>query len=472
MILSDIIKSSHESTTSLQNVSSDKAHRHYISKFIQRTPYFGIKHQGQWTINRDDFVDEYIFEHLYGVNRTGIQRHIIGTIAQWYPKFAILDADDCQDIQSIRRIFGVDDESSSITFETSDNSYHVLFKPQYDGKPLTVKLLHQILGKHATSQKVELYPQEKRVVRAPYHVGCKVIRSEQISDVVDFLKTFDELSPLELKALNQLTMLQNHIFSSNTSTFKLPTKGVMKQGYDLYMDGLSEPNSRFESQHKVAIYLWRQNLTPKQALDELMSWVVTKHNGYSKDAASINYGSFSVLKQVRKEHKCLVDHIWSNFERQSIYPDSTHNDYHGWLTKEDLLTAIKLSNSSIPQFKFLAQLIAYFNAYGKTRLSIHRNRLIEWSSHKTYLRHIENLEARGILTRDSQYQVGKFAKAIKLNFRPSFQDITQSLSDDNRVLSLEESLAKIGRSDSYEMFVQHGFTRQQAYQYLNRILEG
>jgi len=118
-----------------------------------------------------------------------------------------LDLDDKSawiELPKIQESFGLSLEQSSIVFETSENSYHILFRPEYNGKPATVRLLHEILGPYAKNHNVELYPQSTRIVRAPYHAGCKIKRTYQnkIDNLGNFLIAFDNLFPLELKSFD------------------------------------------------------------------------------------------------------------------------------------------------------------------------------------------------------------------------------------------------------------------------------
>lgn len=472
----DIHRSSDYSTPNFSSLSSSQISQEYISRFIQRVPSFGVKRDGYWSTVHGERVEKYISEHLFGVRNTGAPGLILGTLSQWYPKFGILDLDDKSawiELPKIQESFGLSLEQSSIVFETSENSYHILFRPEYNGKPATVRLLHEILGPYAKNHNVELYPQSTRIVRAPYHAGCKIKRTYQnkIDNLGNFLIAFDNLFPLELKSFDIQKRIDKKLIPKKNQFMSLPTKGVMKEGYELYIHGLQEPNSRYSSQHKVAMYLWRQNVSPEMALNELMSWLVSKNNGYSKDASSIANGDNRTLSQVTKEHVALVDHIWNNFEKFTVYPDSTHNSHNGWYTKKDIETAIKHSGGNIPRFKFLAKLLAYFNSRKKLRLSVHRNNLASWSSAATYLKHIEYFENNGILTRENSYLASEFAKTIKLHINPSMSDVSEGFHDDfSRALSLQESLDELGRKEVYDMLVQNDFTKQQAYQYVESLV--
>lgn len=286
------------------------------------------------------------------------------------------------------------------------------------------------------------------------------------------MSEFSNLTSLDLNIFNAHKRETKKFISSNIPSGLQPTKGVMKQGFELYKDGLSESNSRYEAQHKVAMYLWSLNFTPDQAEEELMGWLCEKHNGYSKDALAIESGDSRTLSQVEKEHRCLIDHIWHEFEKMSNYPHSTHNEFHGWFTKADLITSAKICAGNIPQFKFMAKLLAYFNCQRKTRLSVHQSKLVDWSSRNAYAKYLENFEESGILLREKHYMAGKFSKVIQLNglVKPSMLPIEQGFYDgyeyDLRAMSFKDSLEDMGRKEVYEMLTANGFSKQQVYQFV------
>ena len=200
---SDIHKSCIESTFDFSSLSSSRISQEYISRFIQRVPSFGVKRDGYWSTVHGERVEKYISEHLYGARSTGKPGLILGTLAPWYPKFGILDIDERPsdfEVSNIKVFFNILSPKKHILFETSKNSYHVLFRPVYNGRPATTRLLHRILGPYAKQKKVELYPQPNHIVRAPYHAGSKVIQlprgQKQINNIADFLSVFDGLDPL------------------------------------------------------------------------------------------------------------------------------------------------------------------------------------------------------------------------------------------------------------------------------------
>lgn len=473
----DISKSSAESTNK-SKFDSNFSYLNYASRFIQRIPSINERTDTGW-FPCGQGTDQQINEHLDGHKR-------IGTFSQWYPAFGILDIDDLKSsmlLDNIRSLCHIGGDGAMV-YETSPKSYHVLFRPQYDGKPATVKLFQEIMGPFVSKlsadmrakkdlTEVDLYPKSNRIIQAPFHPLHRIISpSHPLTNLEDKLQYFDDLPVLDLKSFSAVVRRIAAQSGNQLSTRPVPrpTKGVMQEGADLYEHGMQpESTTRYHSQHKVALWLWRLNLTPEQALDELMTWVRDKTNGFSKDAAAINRGDYRTMQQVRREHENLVTTIWGTFERNNLYPASTHNGFYGWFTKADLLTAARACNGNIPRFKFLSQMLAYFNAHRKQRLNVHSDKLIEWSSFNSYLKHLENLESNGLLHREHQYLAGEFSKVIQLNINPtfaSFNDAATLTDGFGQALTFDESLEEVGRKEVYQMLTQNGFSIPSICQFL------
>lgn len=472
----DINKSCDDSTNFSSSLTLQNTHLEFLKIFFQKDSKFGLKSNGEWTTvnedNKNKFgeVGRYLNEHLYGVN--GRQGRILGAFSMAYTQYAILDIDDRDafDLDKIRNLFNLRTEFSRIDFETSHRSYHILFKPVYDGKQVSVKLLHKILGPYIKHLKIELFPKLNHPVRVPFHYGHKLLRSNDnsIKDLTQFLEAFNDLSTLELKSFVQDKKLKKELVASRDFTLLKPSKGVMKEGYELYTNGLVESQSRYASQHKVAMYLWQRGMDKDQALNELMSWVVSKNNGYSKDAKSLLSGCSRTLYQVKKEHEHIVDYIWNSFVRRSS--NSNANSVYGWYTKKDIILAAKYSDGSIPRFKFLAHLLAYFNKFKSTRLNISKKKLSAWSSNRSYLKHLEYLEDSRVLFRDDHYAKDDFSKIIELHLSPSMSEFSECFNDgDDNALSFEKSLDELGRKEVYDILVQNGFSKSQSCNFVERL---
>ncbi len=453
----------------------------YANIFIQRTPRHGVK-DTDWRTVDTPICDDDIQAHLHGES-------MLGTLSKWYPGYGVLDVDDLNSsllLDGIRNNFHIGGNLDSMVYETSPGSYHLLFKPEYDGKPATVRLLHDILGPQVKQlsasmrimknlTEIDLYPQDNRVIRAPFHPSCRFV-GNQLTTLEDKLEVFNNLQPLDLKSFATATRHAARLAGKlSTGTLPMPTKGAMKEGADLYMYGLqASSETRYHSQRKVAHWLWRLNLTPEQATDELMNWVRNQTNGFSKDADAINRGDYRTEQQVRREHEALVGYIWSTFEDYGQYPATTHNNYYGWLTKDDIATAAKVCGGNIPRFKFFCRLLSYFNAHKKQRLNVHSGKLIEWCSDKTYLKFLQYFEETGILCRDQHYLANEFSKVIQLNVTLSNVRFTNAatLTDGfGQALSPDECIEEVGRKEIYQLLTQNGVSKSSAGHFLtNRCM--
>ena len=63
-------------------------------------------------------------------------------------------------------------------------------------------------------------------------------------------------------------------------------------------------------------------------------------------------------------------------------------------------------------------------------MQLHRDSLVEWSSTRTYLKNLDELQAKGIVKRYDSYKVDEFSKSIKINWK--FKDIDKAILVDNR----------------------------------------
>lgn len=461
----------------------------YAHTFIQRTPKHGVRDPNWRTVDAPVTNDD-IQAHLDG-------KKILGTLSRWYPSYAILDVDDAKYpnlLYEIRKELGIAADASAMTCETSPGSYHILFRPQYDGRPATVKMLHDLLG-HQVKElsarlvarrdvgEVALYPQSSRVIRAPFHPSCPFVSHSPLPTLGEKMGAFGDLSVVELKKFAlERARARREAGKAELGEFPPPRKGVMREGMELFQGGMEASSpSRYYSQHKVALYLWRENLTPEQALEELWRWVCEKTNGHSKDAVAILKGDGRTVSQVRKEQEHIVAHIWGSFERRMIYPASTHNGFYGWLSEQDYVIAAKHCGGNLPRFKFLVNLFAYVNIHKKLRLPVHRSKLQDFCGragtkghHKNdYLRHVERFEEMGILRREDHYLAGEFSKMLSLSVKPSFVDFTsgKTLTDGmEQSLTFEEGLEEMGRKKIYAMLTENGVPYRSAYQFVERRL--
>ena len=389
----------------------------YVDTFIQRLPRYTVKlkESKHWRTKNKALSDIPIFSHLE-------QKYIIGVLAQWYPGFAILDIDDQpkERAEEIRERLGLDTESSMLFSSESPESYHLLFRPSYKKKPPTIKLLNEILKPFSNENGIEIYPQANRAIRLPFGYGQEALDFEYINlkSWEQKLYWFLKLDWFDLKGVpyQQLRL---------DIDLKPQKMGISsyQEGRYLLLNGLLEPHSRHESQFKVLYYLLRQNIPPEIAINMVWKWIYEKHNGLSKDIVT---SPRSVKGEIERQAKSM----YGRYELKQIYPDSTHNNHRGYITKDDITDIILISKASLPKAKFLFNLVKFcYPRRYRTFINLHSDNLKEWSQ-KGYIEHLEELQRQGIITRYDSYQVDKFSKSIKVNW--NFKDVDKAVLIDHR----------------------------------------
>jgi hypothetical protein len=292
------------------------------------------------------------------------------------------------------------------------------------------------------------------------------------------MMAYDGLDFMDMKSYKPMTRTT----PTTAPVIPRPTKGVMKEGQDLFEHGMqANSESRFFSTPKVIQYLWFINTPPELTEPMAFNWVLTGTNGYSKSANIINGGgrdAYRETAQVKKEIAHMVAHVYNDFERYAILPATAHNGHYGHLTKADMLKAAQNCCGNIPMFKYLSNAIAYFNVRGKMRLNVHREKLQDFCGragsqhHKNdYMKHTERVEQLGLWTREDNYRPGGFSKVIQLSeqLRPSFKSFEDAavLKDNlGQALTLDECVEEVGRKDIYQMLTQNGVAKSNASHFL------
>jgi len=137
----------------------------YKSLFIQRWPRYAVKQIGgkNWRTKNKPLSDIPIKAHLD-------KKYCVGVLAKWYPGCVILDIDNrpIGQANEIREELGLVDSDSMICDSESPDSYHLLIRPQYNGKPPTVRLTQDAFKGFVYSHHLEIYPQPKRFIRLPF----------------------------------------------------------------------------------------------------------------------------------------------------------------------------------------------------------------------------------------------------------------------------------------------------------------
>ncbi len=397
----------------------------YVNLFIQRIPRFTLKTRPgkHWkTINRP-LGDKLIQAHLEG-SRT------VGALGKWYPGHAILDVDkrEIEQVQEMRNAAGLTESNSMLCSSESENSYHLLVRPIYHNRPPTVRLLSAIFQSFCEQHRIEIYPRARKCVRLPFGKiqQCLDDGAEGIDTWEQKTYWFQKLDEYDLSGVPSQQL--QFEFEEKAGSLMLSTS---QRGQELFVNGLQAPSSRHDSQFEVLYYLWRKNVPLEEAERITWTWIKKKHNGFSVD----------IMKSpvvVRKEIERQARRIWGRY--LDVYPDSTHNIYHGYLTKTDIVDVLKIVGGSIPEARFLFNLVKYYYPRRhRDRINVHSDLLISWASRNTYLDRIKRLERKGIVYRGNDYLVNVRSKQIKLKW--NWRSLDNAILPDGRAPeSLEEAI--------------------------------
>jgi len=374
--------------------------------FVQRVPRYAVKSSGgTWRTRNHALHDAEILKHLD-------QQQAVACLGRWYPEYAALDMDDVslKKVEIIRAGLLMDDSNSSLYSSESINSYHLFFRPEYNGKPPTVNLLQTVLKTYAKNNGIEIYPQKNRAFRLPFGRGQKPLDLQET-----YLKTWqDQLYWLEKKDDFDLSTVRMHqqLFDFKPVEFK-PAAVDLAGSVDaaaLLKYGLQGPSSRDAAQFEIIRHLWRQNVTLDDAVRILWSWISKKHNGYSRD---FQKNPVAVRDHIR--HQAV--NYYNRMQLRDVLPDQPHKSFKGYVCRPDIVEIVKICEGNLPRIKFTFELVKYMNPRRyRDRVDIHRDKLVAWSSNRTYRRHLEHLEGKGLLNRGSGYFVGVKSKSVKLNW--------------------------------------------------------
>ncbi len=409
----------------------------YLTTFVQPIPYFAVRQ-----VQKDKW-------HKIGktMTRNCVRRHLVGEkiygcVARWYPSHSEYDIDNWEQsrVEDFRAEIGMDENNSMLFEGEKRDHWRILYKPTYRGEPVTIKLLQSAMKKVGDQFGVEVYPQSKRISRLPFsHTYTPRDYDRWLLDSKGLVNEFQKLNEYDIT---------NDCPIRATEPFQQPLlwtedsrkEGWYQEGKELYEAGLVVPNSRHLSQMKVIYFLWRNNTPNEMAEDLTKKWIQRKNNELSYD--------FRVnRRKVYQEIKSQVEWIYSSFMQDKYYPDSTHNNFEGWITKPDLLEIVKITQGNLPRTRFLTQMIQFANPRQvQPFVRIHTSRLQQWSSTTNYLSYIDELESKGIVQRKkgrTGYLVNNFSKSLSLKW--DYETITRSIMNDGRT------------PDSYEEIIQTAF---------------
>lgn len=409
----------------------------YLKIFVQRKPKYAVKIKGRWTTKRKPLADPAIKAHLDG-------KYDVAAVAPWYPQYGSIDLDDVESSQMLEIIdsIGLNESNSLICQSESKNSYHVYFKPIYRNKPPTIKLLNTCFAEWATRKSVEIYPQAEKCFRLPFSPKDQIItpaKGLMEYDLEQKMHWFSKLDEYDLSFFHKKDDKSQikQLTTTETNTYA--------HGVEFLETGLTETRSRNDAQFCVLYSFWRRNYTVEDAVDACSQWIKLKHNNYSRDITNFR----RVHAEIRRQAKS----IWDKYEHNNLYPDLAHNRNYGYLTKSDLINIIKVCEGNLHRIRFMGELIRYCNPrQNRDEINIHSDRLQEWSSKTNYIRFMEELQQKGVITRNRFYKVGETSKAIKLNW--DFRTDIEAIKADNRTTNTTTSIANSFAPRELQQFLQ------------------
>ena len=431
----------------------------YNSLFVQRIPRYAIKRPGEtWKTKKNPLSDFFVKAHLN-------KNLSVAVLGKWYPEYAILDIDNRPEDEAIniRQQLNLNEMNSMLISSESPDSYHILLKPQYNSKPPTIRLLQAILTDFANKYGIEIYPQANKAIRLPFgsKQECLDFAYAHLEKWEEKLFWFQKLNEFELSKLNERNdhlLYTPSIFPENLQPFSYYT-----EGRELLACGLQCPASRHESQFKVLYSFWKQNVPLNQAISLTYDWIKNKHNGFSKTMPRHP-------RIVYNEIKRQADWLYTNYDQNLVYPDSTHNNFEGYISKPDMIEIVKICNASRPPMKFLFHLVKYsYPRRFKSFIPVHRDKLIDWGSKRAYLKYLDRFEEMGILKRGSSYSVGRFSKNLRLNWK--YTGFTDAILYEGRSVADFDSTIRVTFSpqEFKEILLSFGSNKDSSNKMINRI---
>ncbi|NIZ41538.1 winged helix-turn-helix domain-containing protein (plasmid) [Entomospira entomophila] len=418
----------------------------YQYGFTQPYPAYGVKDANGWRTVHQPLTKSTIQAHLN-------HQISVGTFGRWYPRYGIIDIDDVElsNLYEIRSRLGMHDGNSAIFTSESRKSYHIYFKPTRKGKMLNLNLYLKCMASARESLKIEIYPQAHHLIRLPFGKGQHHL-DNGIAWPLSYqegMELFHTMGEYDVDQLPYLPMVAEEFAPSENlleGNFGIQ-KGWKRDGLILINEGLQSDGTRLESLKRVIYFYWSQNLPMEATVRLTQQWMETKHNQHSKD-----YRQHP--QRVNQQIIDLTQWIYNHFDRSYTLPDSAHIVDKGYLTKELTQTLVVASQGRLPILKFGLQLFAYLSPRntGKNKISVHRDRLVEWSSTKNYLQYIDHFKQQGLLKRDARYKVGHYAKGISL---------LQGYTSFDRALQLEEDRPASGLHEIIPMvYTPHDYAKQ------------
>ena len=400
----------------------------YNETFIQRIPFYAVKMPGRtWTTKNKPLSDLPILAHLNGTYATGV-------LSKWYPEWCNIDIDDRERsaVDDTRAALGLDVDNSMLFASESQNSYHLLIKPEYNSEPPTTNLLQAAMKGFSLIRNVEIFPKKNKCIRLPFgpDQACLDFEHQHLKTWEEKVYWFNKLNAFDLGTVKGHQLYFDLKVNNNG---RMPT--IMGEAQEYLEHGLQMTSSREHAQFCILLSLFRRNVLQGDAEGLVWGWIQAKHNGFSKE---IRTCPEAVKKHIRRQaHK-----IWSDYSLSRTYPDRTHNQAGGFIARPDIEEILKITGASIPRSKLLYGIVKY--VYPETRrhldwvpMSMEYN-LRKWGSRRTALKYMNEFEEKGILKRNSYYVPGVISRGVKLNW--NFKPEGHVLFDRRAVDTWEETI--------------------------------
>lgn len=455
--MKNLLKYDNKKNTKKSNQGWGQPFDDYKGIFVPPVPRWIIKYKnGTWFTQKRWLSDWHIANHLAGI-------FWIGVLGKWYPVYAILDFDSRSrsEVDEIRKMLGFNELNSMLCESESKDSYHLLFSPEYHGRPPTLNLLNIVFKNPCTAKNVEIYPQRNRGFRLPFgsqqnaiDPGCASLRSWQ-----DNLSWFEGREKFDLSTVSGHQMVLD-LEPIDRAPIELPEIG---EAPELFSNGLQAYSTRHHSQYQLIHYFFRQNVHRDHVEKIVWNWIRRKNNGFSKDI--INDPAL-----VKRDIANQTTWLYNKYQLSQVYPDSTHNLYHGYVSKMDIPLIVEACAGSLPRMRFLYNLVKHF--YPRRHMAmvrVHRDKFIEWGSHNNYLKYLAELETKGIVERGRVYSMRQFSKSLKLNWE--FRSNNDAALHDGRSVNGFESTIRslFEPADLRSMLQKAGVAKQTTSEMIKRI---
>lgn len=437
----------------------------YVDEFVQRKPKYVFKHYGKkdWRTVNKPLADPAIQAHLEG-------KYCIGTVAPWYPKYAIFDLDDVtrELAEQVRDDLKLDSTNSMICSSESRDSYHIVTRVLYNGNPLSRYRLNQVLKDTVAhfsdkwEKRIEVYPLKGKAVRLPFgkHQNCLDPKYRWLSTWESKLYWFKKLNEVDLASMPYHQMVFDLKIPADPEIKLVRSKDIASQSLTseaefLLTHGLQAKDTRYYSEYRILLYLWRKNTDLKDAIDIVWKWIQKKHNGFSDKL-------LKYPRTVREEIKRQAFYVYTTNEFTRVYPDTIHNGHNGYITEPDIRDIVQICNGNLPRMRFTFQLIKYsYPRRHRAGISIHRDKFVHWSSKRTYNKYLNELNAKGLLKRGKSYvdtklakDTGMIATAKKIFLTWKYRDSNQAILIDGRSIDgFEDTLAHLYKPDEFKCLI-------------------